>query len=376
MAKAKKDKSEDGAVEVVNKDKSLIDKYGAGAFTSGSDFIDIKREIMNLSPKIDLGLGGGIPEGSFVILAGPPKCGKTVTSLHLAAKMQKKGRKVFFLNIEGRLKARDMRGIKGLDPSQVEVIGSYKQPDGSLRILNAEEYLEIAEQKINDYPGCLVIIDSVSQLLSEAEKIGDIGERHRAPGAVLLSQFCKKISNVIPINRNIVVAMVHIIANTGGGHKTTQRSGGNKIQYAVDVDLECKWVEKWMVGVKKDVPDSGTQIGQKVHWITGSTAIAPPGIKITSYIRYGTGVDEIYELFDLGKLLGLFTKSGNWYEFTFLAGTRFLPDGQKIPNMNGDEKAHKLLTDNPEWVEYLDSQVREMLITPSGSIEGDSSDEG
>lgn len=379
MAKAAKkvNLDEDAAVKSESKGKTLVDKYGEGAFISGENFINEKREIINLSPKIDLGLGGGVPEGSNVILAGPPKCGKTVTSLHLAAKAQKLGRKVFFLNVEGRLKPRDLKGIRGLDPTKVEIIRSYKKPDGSLRLLNAEEYLDIAEQKINDNPGCVVIIDSISQLLTEGERIGDMGQKFRAPVPVLLSQFFKRICNTIPINKNIVISMIHIIANTGGGHKTTQRSGGNKVQYAVDVDLECKFIEKWKVGVKKDDPESGTQIGQKVHWITGSTAIAPPGIKILSYIRYGVGIDETYELFELAKLLGYVTVKGSWYYLTFLEGTELIPKGEEAPKAQGEEKIYHILDSNPTWVAHLNSLLREALLTPSAAITGDSEiDEG
>ena len=377
MAKKKVNLDESTPAKSEAKGKTLIEKYGEGAFISGADFIDEKREILSLSPKIDLGLGGGIPEGSNVILAGPPKCGKTVTSLHLAAKAQKKGRKVFFLNIEGRLKPRDLKGIRGLDPSKVEIIRSFKNPDGSLRVLTAEEYLDIAERKIKDYPGCVVIIDSISQLMTEGEGLGELGQKHRAPVPVLLSQFFKRICNIIPINKNIVISMVHIIANTGGGHKTTQRSGGNKIQYAVDVDLECKWVEKWMVGQVKDDPESGTQIGQKVHWITGSTAIAPPGIKILSHIRYGVGIDETYELLDLGRLLGYITKvAGGWHTFTFLEGTELIEKGETI-KVQGEEKAHALLDSHPEWIALLDNLLRESLLTPSTSITGeDENNEG
>jgi hypothetical protein len=81
-------------------------------------------------------------------------------------------------------------------------------------------------------------------------------------------------------------------------------SGGNRIQYAVDVDLECTYTEKWKVGGGSD-DESGTEIGKKIHWVTGSTAgNAAPGMETISYLRYGIGIDEIYELFDLAKTAG------------------------------------------------------------------------
>lgn len=355
--------------------KELTDlekKYGEGAFLSGKDFLEQPREIISVSPKLDMILGGGIPEGSFVILAGPPKIGKTVTSLHFAANAQKAGRKVFYLNIEGRLKPRDLKGIPGLDMEKVTIVGSYREEGeeekDKSKIILAHEYLAIAERMIKDDPGCVVIVDSASQLLTEREHDGELGEQHRAPGAVLLSQFCKRISNVLPVTGSIVIMIVHVVANTGGGHKTTSRTGGNKIQYAVDVDLECKWTEKWTVGKKADDPDSGTQVGLKVHWTTGSTGIAPPGMKTTSYLRFGAGIDELAELVDIGKTLSLIGVSGSWFQPNFLEGSKYQEDEEyydkkkeEFKKIQGEENLVKALSEKPDMIEILRAKVKEFI---------------
>jgi len=355
---AKKAKSEEIAVAT---DNDLEKKYGKDAFISGEDFLNQKREIISVSPKLDLILDGGIPEGSFTILAGPPKIGKTVTSLHFAANAQAAGRKVYYLNIEGRIKPRDLEGIPklSLKKEHFEIIRSYIDEEGKGRILLAHEYLDIAEHKIKTEPGCVVIVDSASQLLTELEKKGELGEQHRAPGAVLMAQFCKRISNEIPITGSIIVMIVHVVANTGGGNKRTSRTGGTKIQYAVDVDLECQWAERWKVGGSKDDPDSGTEIGKKIHWITGSTGgYAAPGMKTVSYLRYGVGIDEIYELYDLGKTLGFIDQAGAWYTLSFLEGE--VEEGTKI-KFQGDENAMEAFKENPQWIEILRKKVRETL---------------
>jgi len=337
----------------------LEKKYGASAFVSAEDFLNEKKEFISVSPKIDMVTGGGIPEGSFVILAGPPKIGKTVTSLHFAANAQKVGRKVYYLNIEGRIKDRDLLGIPGLQftKDKFEIVRSFKEEDGSSRILLAHEYLDVADYKIKTEPGCIIIVDSASQLLSEKEQQGAIGEQHRAPGAVLLAQFCKKIANTLPVSGCIIIMIVHVVANTGGGMKRTSRTGGNKIQYAVDVDLECTWAEKWKVGGKSEDEDSGTQIGNKIHWITRSTAgNAAPGMETVSFLRFGYGIDEIYELFDLGKTMGLIDRNGAWYRLTYLGLSE-----DETPKAQGDEKLVTLLNENPEYVTKLRDKMKEML---------------
>lgn len=364
MAKKKKAEANDATTETVV-ESDLEKKYGAGAFISAEDFINEKttKDIISVSPKLDIILGGGIPEGSTVILAGAPKCGKTVLSLNIAAKAQKLGRKVVYCNVEGRIKPRDLQGIPGLDLKNFEIIRSYKDEEtGQSRILMAHEYLEIAERRINEHPGSVVIIDSASQLLSEGEKTGEIGQQHRAPIAVLLSQFCKRIGNVIPVNGNIVIFIVHVVANTGGGMKKTSRTGGNKIQYQVDVDLECMYTERWVVGKKADDEESGTEIGKKVHWKTASTAIAPPGMKTTSYMRYGAGIDEAYEVYDLSKTLGLVTRSGAWYKCAFLDGIgEYSFEADNIPKYQGEENLMLGFSEHPEWTEILKEKLKEYL---------------
>ena len=147
--------------------------FGENIILTGNAIVDRKTIIIPVSPSIDIILNGGIPEGSFVILTGQPKCGKTTTSLDFAATAQKAeyahssfkdGREVYYLNIEGRLKKRDLEGIPGLNLNKFHVIGSQQG-----KILHAEEYLQIGEKIINEIPGCVLIIDSYSALCTEAE---------------------------------------------------------------------------------------------------------------------------------------------------------------------------------------------------------------
>ena len=165
--------------------KELTKKFGDGVVLSADQIIESKKAIIPWSPCIDIILGGGIPEGSWITLTGEPKCGKTTSSLHFAAKCQQDeygGRDVYYLNIEGRLKPRDLKGIKGLNPDKIHVVGSFFDEGAKKgRILSAEEYLSIGENIIKDNPGCLLIIDSVSQLVTEKELTSEMHEQHRAP---------------------------------------------------------------------------------------------------------------------------------------------------------------------------------------------------
>ena len=295
-------------------EKDIIKQFGEGIIRSGSAVVDSELLVIPVSPALNLVLGGGIPEGSFITFTGQPKCGKTTTSLHFAANCQREeyggelcpdGRHVYFFNIEGRLKKRDLEGIPGLDLERFHIIGS--EPG---RILSAEDYLSIAEKTINDVPGCVVILDSYSALCTEAEITSSMDKMQRADGAAF------------------------------------KEKSGQAVAYQVDVKLRASRFSPWEV--------SGTQIGQTIDWQVVTSALGPPGGKISSYLRYGAGIDEETEMVTLGADLGLIAKAGAWYKFEFV-------DEEEKPKFQGAEKCRLELIKNPEYKKKLVEAINNFL---------------
>lgn len=464
--------------------KEIIKKFGSDAFVSGQNIIENPHEVIPVSPKLDAVLGGGIPGGSVVTLAGPEKSGKmqpldaqiqtkngpvllgdlkvgdlildhnleetvvegiyphgvqevykvefddgascecglehlwevdngqvislqdilltypdqrygipchiysskkyryiteisksrlcecacikisnprglyltndfivthnTILSLHIASKCQAKDRPIFYLNVEGRIKPRDLQGIKGLDPEKVTIIQSYKG-----KILTAENYLSICLEIINTIPRSVVIIDSISQLCTEKEFSCEMGEQQRAPGAVLLAQFCKKIANTVPVNDNIVILIQHMIANTSGYGAALMVSGGRKVKYSSDVGLVAKGF-KFLRGGTKDENESVPAYGQEVEWQTTSTAFIAPGQKTTSVIRYGVGIDEITENILLGMEMGFIKQSASWLELSYM--------GENPQKIQGRDKLYQFFTqaENAPLYEQLQKEIRSL----------------
>lgn len=335
-----------GIKEAVKKD------FGDNILLSGKSLVDKKVMTIPVSPALDIILSGGIPEGSFVVLTGQPKCGKTTTSLDFCSTAQKpeyngdRGpRKVYYLNIEGRLKKRDLEGIPGLDLERFHVIGSQTG-----KILHAEEYLQIAERIINEEPECVLIIDSYSALCTEAEITSNMDKMQRADGAKLLAKFCRKVANVIPVNKNIVIGITHLMGNPGMGHSEWKEKSGQSIAYQTDVKLRAKFHTPWKIGAK----DNEIQIGQEIEWNAQCSALGPPGGIIKSYIRYGEGIDKAMELTTLGSDMGLITKAGAWYTLSFL-------DTDKPEKFQGVEKVRQFLVENNEAYSILYAKIKELM---------------
>lgn len=349
---AKKKKSEetvDGAEEKIDDQDDglgdLIKKFGKETFVNAKSIVDSKSVVIPVSPAIDMVLGGGIKEGTFVVTTGPPKVGKTSMCLDFAATAQQSQydspewgpRHIYFIGVEERLRDRDITGIQHLDPNRVTVI---KSSPGNL--LSGEQYIDISEQLINTRPGCIFIIDSFSALCTAGERAANIADRYRADSPLLLAKFCRRIANVIPVNKSIVMGITHMIANQGGaGMSPWSEASGRKVQYQSDVKLKASHCEAWKVGE--------TQIGQDVHWTCQWSALGPPGGKCISKFRYGFGIDKQAELVEMAVNFGLITKSGAWYRFA---------DGTQA---QGLEKTRDRLVSDTQLYNDLYSQIRTML---------------
>ena len=71
----------------------IIKDYGK-IITTGTKVLESQKnkKVISVSPAIDIALGGGILEGSWLTLTGDPKSGKTTTAMQIAANCQKEGR--------------------------------------------------------------------------------------------------------------------------------------------------------------------------------------------------------------------------------------------------------------------------------------------
>lgn len=359
----------------------LIKKMGAGAFIRGDQLREFAHDVISVSPKLDMILGGGVPGGSVVTLAGAPKCGKTVTALYVGAKGQKQGRPLYYINIEGRIKPRDLDGIKGLDQPAMTIVRSYRDDEhNTSRILTAEEFLEAVEWIAHNVPRAVIIIDSISQLATSKEMGGDMGDKFYAPGTALLAQLTKKLANVIPVNDIVLIGIQHVTANFNMQGRKTTVTGGNKFKYAADIALECKFFKFLREGSakKKDGEEddgTGKPYGQEVNWVTTCTAFAPPGMTAVSTIRYGIGIDEVVEMGQVGVELGFISRSGAWYYPTYLLDV--MPDKYQevnkakegkppkmesnIPGLQGEANLIKWLNENAEEYAALEKSLGDML---------------
>jgi recombination protein RecA len=338
--------------------KEIMKDFGE-FITTGEKILEIKRDYktISISPAIDLALGGGVKEGSWLMLSGPPKGGKTTTSMQIIANCQALGRKIIYLDIEGRLKEMNFE-VPGIDASKVTVIRSEKEP------LSAEKFLDIARKLVSlpENEGCVLVIDSISSLIPEKDLDGDINGMTRPGLPKILSDFVKKMGQIVPNQKCLIIMITHMITNTSGYGVGKMADGGVKIQFQSDTRMEIKSVSPWEIGGNKDTKQV---IGLKVTWKIIWSSIGSPYKECESWIRFGHGIDKIQEIIMIAGEMGLINVSGSWYNLDYLdtpeakleAG---LESDAKL-NLQGQEKVYNFLSANPKSYEILEKKVKEMI---------------
>lgn len=351
---------------------SVVSKYG-DVVRTGTEVLEAINSLntIGVSPALDMALGGGLREGSVVVMTGDPKSGKTTTALHFAAKCQKLGKRVIYVNTEGRLSRQNFDGIKGLNSDDILIVESTDE-----RILSAEDFLNIIEYYINNDPGCLIICDSLSNMVPSVELDGEVrtGVRNALPR--LLSMFFKRISGSLMKNKTILIAVTHNIANSGGSPYAPAKMAdcGNMLQYQAGTNMVITHVGRWQVP-----KDTGPHVGQIANWkIKTSNAGGTPNSTAASWIRYGIGLDEVQEVVQAACEFRLIKTAGAWYTIQCAvndvenpAVAKLLQENEIDPadaeavekffKFQGANNTCDFLTENPDMVDFIYAQTKELF---------------
>jgi recombination protein RecA len=354
-SKDKEEKEIEKSSDVKEILKSIRKTHGEIVKT-GSEILSFKRSLktMSISPMFDVALKGGVREGTWLMISGDPKSGKTTTLMQLAYNFQKEGRPVIYINSEGRLSEMNFE-VEGLDPSKMVIITAEDKP------LPAETYLDIALQLIStkEYQGALCIIDSISSLIAKRDLVADVSGEIRSGLPKLLSDFVKKAGQIVPNNKIVMAIVTHIISNTSGFGAPKMADGGVKIRFQSDTRIEVVKVTPWETADKK-------RIGQAVTWKIYYSSLGATGVECTSWIRYGKGIDSIQEIMMLGEDCGLIDLAGSWYTCDFLRNdpsfnTLFPNENpEKFGKFQGQDKVYQFLKENPKVFDLLLQKVKEL----------------
>ncbi len=305
-------------------------QFGKGAIMplSGGEIAEIGT-IPTGSVGLDLALGvGGLPRGRVIEIYGPESSGKTTLTLHAIAEAQRAGGVCAFIDAEHAL---DVGYARKLGVRIEDLLVS--QPD------HGEQALEIADKLVGSGAIDLIVIDSVAALVPKAEIEGEMGDSHMGLQARLMSQALRKLTAATSRTSTSIVFINQLRQKIGvvyGNPETT--TGGNALKFYASVRLDIR-----KIGVVKN---GEVIMGTKTRVKVVKNKMAPPFREAEFEIIYGTGVNRVGEIVDLGSEAGVLEKAGAYYSFK----------GDRIGQ--GRENACAWMLENPKAAQ----EIRDRLV--------------
>ena len=310
--------------------KKIEKNFGKGSIMRMGDAADMKiATVSSGSLAIDKALGvGGYPRGRIVEIYGPESSGKTTVALHAVAEVQRQGGTAAYIDAEN-----------ALDPQYAEALGVdvdnllLSQPD------TGEEGLAIADALIASGAVDLVVIDSVADLVPQAEIDGDMGDAHAGLQARLMSQALRKLSGEINKTKTIAIFINQIREKVGVMFVNPETTTGVRaLKLYSTIRMEIRRAEQ--------IKDGTDVIGNQARVKIVKNKVAPPFKRCEVDIMYGEGISKTGELLDMAVDKDLVNKSGAWYSY----GNERIGQGR--------ENAKKWLAENPDSMSELMNKVR------------------
>lgn len=315
---------------------SVEKQFGKGAIMRLGDEENLEpiATIPTGSLALDLATGvGGYPRGRVIEVYGPESSGKTTLALHAIAEAQRAGGICAFIDAEHAIDVHYARGI-GVEIDKLLV----SQPD------TGEQALDICEMLVKSGVVDLVVVDSVAALTPRAEIEGEMGDSHMGLHARLMSQALRKLTAVAHRAGTTLFFINQLRQKIGvsfGNPETT--TGGNALKFYASMRLDVRRIGQVKVGDEI--------VGGRTRVKVAKNKVAPPFCEAEFEIRYGTGVDTMTELLDLGLARGLVERNGNHLSF---AGSTL---------GNGRERSRETLVQSPE----MQSTLRQAVVA-SGPV--------
>ncbi len=318
--------------------QATIDKiekdYGKGTIMKLGDQPewDAAQVIPSGSIALDHALGiGGYPKGRIIEIYGPESSGKTTLAIHAIAQAQKAGGIAAIIDAEHAFDRSYAKAL-GVDLDTLLI----SQPD------NGEQALEIADNLIRSGAVDIVVIDSVAALTPRAEIEGEMGDNKVGLQARLMSQALRKLTANISKTNTCCIFINQLREKIGimfGNPETT--TGGNALKFYASVRLDIRRTTQ--------IKDGEEALGNHVKVKVVKNKMAPPFKKAEFDIVFGEGISRSGEIVDLGVEMNIIQKAGSWFSYN------------ETKLAQGREAVKKLLQDNEELAQEIETKIREAL---------------
>lgn len=300
----------------------------------------------------------GYPRRRITELYGAESSGKTSAALAAVVDCQKKGGVVAFLDFE-----------HALSDSYAKAIGVDYDPEKFLLFKpdTLEEGINMMYLLIRSGVS-LIVVDSVASMMpkDEYEKQADEVERIGSLAAPLTRNLKKMVIWLAkypdPVKEKDKEGCAVIFINQtrskigGGGHGDEEQTpGGKALKFFSSIRIKLTRIRSESIkkknkfsGKDETVPYGNVTIVKMVK----NKVDSKQGAQGQIFIRYGSGIDDIYSIIETAWVNKLAKKDGAWIQY----GTE---------RFQGREKFRAYLMENPKVVEELKSKIAEAIAKSS-----------
>lgn len=337
MAKKKKSsKKIELTPEEVTKD--LLKRWGSQVVTGEDMRTEDRKAISTGSMKLDFALTKPFVEGTINEIYAYEGAGKTTMALEVAAQATQMGKYVFFFDLERKL-------VK----SQLDMIPRIKRElFFRVRPDNGEDAVNKVLDCVNEFPGCVVIFDSLTQLLPEVEDAEDAGSLQMGAVARLAAKMVRKILGPIERNRCMALFISHITTNMNPYAAGDTTKGGRAVRDASAQRVKLKSNKSDRI---KDA--DGNIVGQMTHCEVIKNNQGVPNMKVEVPIVYGKGVDRALDLLQIARDLAVVEYGGGWYKYY----SKDTPEGKSIR----EAELLDIIRKDKEYRDSVIEQVKQFL---------------
>lgn len=284
--------------------KELNAKFGQGSAVILGDAAKIEALPTGI-PDLDTAIGiGGYPKGRVIDIFGEEGAGKSALALICAAKAQRDGLKVCYIDLEHRLSA-DFAKMIGVDVDNLIVIKPETGEDALDVLMDLVYDKKIGKaRKAFD----LIVFDSVAALVTQAELEGDINQQFIAPIGQKMSSALKKLvhwlyvtnTTVIFINQTRTKPMMF-------AGKTTVPTGGKALAFYASIRLQVKITESVVV--------DGLKTGMQSEVYVYKNSVAAPYKTATFTFSFYSGLDFMQQMIEKALEYEIIKKESSWFYF-------------------------------------------------------------
>ena len=323
-----KEKKSETPADINETLKEIEKKYGQGTIMRlGDKPKDIPCISTGILP-LDIATGiGGFPRGRIIEIYGPEAAGKTLIALHVVAEAQKLGETCAYIDAEN-----------AMNPKFAENIGIILDDLLFVQPESGEQALDIAETLIKSGNVSIVVVDSVSALVPQAELDGEMGDLSVGLQARLMSKAMRKLAAAANHSGTMVIFINQIREKVGviyGSPETT--SGGRSLAFYSSMRLDVR--------KKEQIKNGAEVIGNRVNVTVKKNKVGAPFRTAQFDLMFASGASLSGSVIDAGLDMGLIEKAGAWYSL----------NGERIGQ--GRDSAKAWLEANPEIMAELRDKI-------------------